>query len=109
MHSKQFVTGEGTYQAFRIKEPIVNDPGSTFYMKNGSAVIIKTKASKNQWELKVIDSTEPFKITLGTDSAKYWCPIPGIEAIPITISFNTVSNSAQTIKIFLGMKDDKRR
>lgn len=46
--------------------------------------------------------SEPFQITLGTDLEKYWCPFPGVEAYPIIISFNTVSEVAQTIQLFLG-------
>jgi hypothetical protein len=105
--TKEITVQGRTHQEFSIIEPIVNDPGSTFYLKNDSTVTIKTKDSKTHWELKVTNSTVPFKITLGTDSEKYWCPFPAIEAIPIIISFKTVSNSAQTIKICLGMTDDK--
>lgn len=98
------ITVKGESQAFRLIEPIVNDPGTKFYLKNDSTVIIKTRASKTEWELKVINSTVPFKITLGTDSKKYWCPFPAVEAFPVIISFNTVSEAAQTIKIYLGKK-----
>ena len=98
------ITVKGESQAFSLIEPIVNDPGTKFYLKNDSTVIIKTNASKTEWELKVINSTVPFKITLGTDSEKYWCPFPAVEAYPVIISFDTVSEAAQTIKIFLGKK-----
>jgi hypothetical protein len=101
------LTVKGESQEFRLIEPIVNDPGTTFHLKNDSTVIIKTRASKAEWELKVTSSTVPFRISLGTDSEKYWCPFPAVEAFPIIISFKTVSNSAQTIKICLGMTDDK--
>lgn len=96
------VLGEG--QAFRIVEPVVKDPGTTFHLKNDSTVIIKTASSKAEWELKILSSTIPYKITLGTDAEKYWCPFPGVEAYPITISFSTVSKAPQTVKIFLGKK-----
>lgn len=98
------ITVSGQNQAFRIVEPIVKDPETTFWLKNDSTVMIKTRSSKTEWELKVTDSTVPFHITLGNDSEKYWCPFPGVEAYPILISFNKGSESAQTIKIFLGEK-----
>ena len=100
------ITVEGNSQAFRIIEPIVKDQGSTFYLKNDSTVIIKTTSSKTEWELKITNSTIPYKLTLGTDAEKYWCPFPALEAYPIIISFNTVSEAAQTIKIYLGKKTD---
>jgi len=93
------ITVKGEGQTFRLIEPIVNDPGTKFHLKNDSTVIIKTSTSKTEWELKVINSTVPFKITLGTDSKKYWCPFPAVEAYPVIISFNTVSEAPQTIKI----------
>jgi len=56
--------------------------------------------------LKILKSTIPYKITLGRDKEKYWCPFPAIEAYPIIISFKTVSQKAQTLKIYLGKKTD---
>ncbi|MCX6322503.1 MAG: hypothetical protein NTX93_11985 [Bacteroidia bacterium] len=100
------ITVKGNSQAFRIIEPIVKDQGSTFYLKNDSTVIIKTTSSKTEWELKITNSTISYKLTLGTDTEKYWCPFPAVEAYPIIISFNTVSEAAQTIKIYLGKKTD---
>jgi hypothetical protein len=98
------ITVGGQSQSFRIIEPIVNDPGTTFRLKNDSTVIIKTAASKNEWELRVTGSTVPFQITLGTNADKYWCPFPGVEAYPVIISFNTISDAPQTIKISLGKR-----
>jgi hypothetical protein len=100
------ITVEGNSQAFRIIEPIVKDKGSTFYLKNDSTVILKTASSKIEWELKIMNSSLPCKLTLGTDEEKYWCPFPAVEAFPIIISFNTVSKAAQTVKIYLGKKTD---
>lgn len=100
------ITVKGNSQSFRIIEPIVKDQGSTFYLKNDSTVIIKTTSSKTEWEFKITNSTIPYKLTLGTDAEKYWCPFPAVEAYPIIISFNTVSEAAQTIKIYLGIKTD---
>jgi len=98
------VTVRGESQKYSIVEPIVKDKGTTFYLKNDSTVIIKTAASNAEWELSVMNSTIPYKITLGIDAEKYWSPFPGVEAYPITISFNTVSAAPQTLKIFLGKK-----
>lgn len=95
------VTGES--QKYSIVEPIVKDKGTTFLMKNDSTVLIKT-ASNAEWELKVMGSTVPCKITLGTDADKYWSPFPGVEAYPITITFSTASAAAQTLTIALGKK-----
>jgi hypothetical protein len=100
---------EGNSQSFRIIEPFVNDPGSTFILKNDSTVAIRTNSSDTEWELRIIGSTVPFKITLGTDAAKYWCPFPAVEAYPVIISFNTQSAVPQTVKIYLGKKDDAHR
>jgi hypothetical protein len=33
-----------------------------------------------------------------------WSPFPGVEAYPVIISFSTVSDAPQTLKIFLGKK-----
>lgn len=98
------ITVSGQSQTFRIVEPIVNDPGTTFSLKNDSTIIIKTASSKNEWELRVTGSTIPFHISLGTDASKYWCPFPGVEAYPVIISFNTQSKAPQTITISLGKK-----
>jgi len=95
------ITVGGEIQKFNIIEPIVKDPGTTFQLKNDSTVIIKTTASKDVWEMKIMNSTVPFSITLGTDAKKYWSPFPGVEAYPIIISFNTVSTANQTIHIYL--------
>ena len=96
----------GQSQAFRIVEPIVNDPGTTFSLKNDSTVIIKTASSKNEWELRVTGCTVPFHISLGNQASKYWCPFPGVEAYPVIISFNTQSEAPQTLTISLGKKKD---
>jgi hypothetical protein len=98
------ITVSGKSQSFRIIEPIVDDPGTTFSLQNDSTVFIKTASSKSVWELRITQSTVPFRIELGLDSEKYWCPFPGIDAFPITIKFNTISDVPQTIKIRLGKK-----
>ncbi|WP_316812629.1 hypothetical protein [Pedobacter heparinus] len=98
------ITVAGERQKYSIVEPIVKDKGSTFYLKNDSTVMIKTAGSNAEWELKVMRSTTPYKITLGADADKYWSPFPGVEAYPIVISFNTISEAPQTLKIFLGKK-----
>lgn len=97
------ITVEGNSQEFRIIEPIVKDKGSSFYLKNDSTVIIKT-ASSEEWELRILNSNIPYKISLGTDLAKYWCPFPAVEAYPIIISFKTNPDAAQTLKLYLGKK-----
>lgn len=99
------ITVSGESQSFRIVEPIVNDPGTIFSLKNDSTVIIKTGSSKNEWELRVTGSTVPFHISLGNQASKYWCPFPGVEAFPVIISFNTQSEASQTITISLGKKE----
>jgi hypothetical protein len=98
------ITVSGESQSFRIVEPIVKDPGTTFSLQNDSTVIIKTASSKSELELRVTGSSVPFQISLGTDADKYWCPFPGVEAFPIIISFSTVSEALQTIKIRLGKR-----
>jgi len=102
------ITVSGKSQSFRIVEPIVNDPGTTFSLRNNSTVIIKTTSSKSEWELRITGSTVPYQITLGTHADKYWCPFPGVEAFPIIISFNTASEAPQTIKISLGKNNFKK-
>lgn len=102
-HLIKEITVGGESQQYSIVEPIVKDKGTTFHLKDASTVVIKT-ASNTEWELKVIDSSIPYKITLGTDENKYWAPFPGVEAYPVIISFNTVSEAPQTVKIFLGKK-----
>ncbi len=97
-------TVEGDIEEFRIIEPIVNDPGTSFSLENDSTILIKTATSAAEWELKILKSTVPVKLTLGTDSNKYWCPFPAVEAYPITISFNAHKDTPQTIKLFLGEK-----
>lgn len=98
------ITVVGESQKYRIVEPIVKDVGTEFHLQNDSTVIIKTTSSKSEWEFKIINSTIPYQITLGTDADKYWSPFPGVEAYPIIISFSTVSDAPQTLKIFLGKK-----
>ena len=93
-------TISGPNQVFRIIEPIVKDSGTSFILENDHTVLIKTATNKT-WELKIIHNTVPFKITLGTDSKKYWCPFPGIDAYPFIISFSNISEMPQTIKISL--------
>ena len=96
------ITVSGESHSFRIVEPIVNDPGTTFRLENDSTSTIKTGAT--EWELRVTGSTVPFHISLGNDASKYWCPFPGVEAYPIIITFNTQSKAPQTIAISLGKK-----
>lgn len=98
------ITVKGESHLFRMIEPIVKDPGTTFRLENDSTVVIKTASSKSEWELKVLGGTIPFKITLGTDAGKYWCPFPGVEAFPIIISFKTNTETPQTLKISLGKR-----
>lgn len=95
------ITVEGASQKYKIIEPIVKDKGTTFYLKNDNTVCIKTASSNAEWELKIINSTVPFKITLGIDEAKYWSPFPGVEAYPITINFSTISSAPQTVKLLI--------
>jgi len=98
------ITVKGNSQSFRVIEPIINDHGTAFFLKNDSTVIIKTTSSETEWELRILKSTVPYKISLGRDKEKYWCPFPAVEAYPIIISFKTVSQEAQTLKIYLGKK-----
>ncbi len=98
------ITVSGESHSFRIVEPIVNDPGTTFRLENDSTVTIKTGAT--EWELRVTGCTVPFHISLGNDASKYWCPFPCVEAYPVTISFETPSKAPQTITISLGKKKD---
>lgn len=98
------ITVKGEPQQYSIVEPIVKDKGTTFRLKNDSTVIIKTAASNEEWELKVLNSTVPYKITLGKDADRYWSPFPGIEAYPVLISFSTGSAAPQTLKIAIGKK-----
>jgi hypothetical protein len=100
------ISVSGANQSFRIVEPIVKDPGTTFSLQNDSTVIIRTASSKSEWKLQVTNSTAPFHITLGTDADKYWCPFPGVEAFPIIISFSTISNGSQSIRICLGKNNN---
>ncbi len=95
----------GKNQSFKIIEPIVDDPGTSFSLKNDSTVIIKPSSSETEWELKILKSTVPYKITMGIDKEKYWCPFPAVEAYPIIISFKTESPDAQSLKIYLGKKE----
>ena len=99
------ITVSGQSQSFQIVEPIVNDPGTKFSLKNDSTVIIKTASLKNEWELRVTGCTVPFHISLGNQASKYWSPFPGVEAYPVIISFNTQSEAPQTITISLGKKE----
>ncbi|WP_237739816.1 hypothetical protein [Pedobacter arcticus] len=103
-HLVKEITLNGTQQNYRIIEPIVKSEGSTFHLKNRRTVIIKSASSKNEWKLKILSSTAPYKIVLGVDEDKYWSPFPGVEAYPITINFTTASDKPQTIKISLGKK-----
>jgi len=99
------ITVSGQSQSFQIVEPIVNDLGTAFSLKNDSTVIIKTASLKNEWELRVTGCTVPFHISLGNQASKYWCPFPGVEAYPVIVSFNTQSEAPQTITISLGKKE----
>lgn len=96
------VSGEG--QSFRIVEPIVNDPGTSFTLKNDSTVLIKSVSSRSDWELRIVRSTVPFQIELGKDADKYWCPFPGVEAFPVVISLTPNSDVTKAITIRLGKK-----
>lgn len=97
------ITVGGESQKYSIVEPVVKDKGTVFRLKNDSTVVIKT-ASNAEWELKVMNSTVPCKITLGTDAEKYWAPFPGVEAYPVVISFSTTSAAPQTLKLSIGKK-----
>lgn len=94
----------GSSQSFQIIEPIVKDPGTSFTIKNDSTVLIKSVSSNSEWELRIIQSTVPFHIDLGTDADKYWCPFPGVEAFPVIINLEPGMNSNQSITISLGRK-----
>ena len=98
------ITVKDKSQSFRVIEPIVNQPGTSYSLTNDSTVIIRAVASSTEWELKVLKCTVPFKITLGFDKEKYWCPFPAIEAYPIEISFKTDSQEPHALKIYLGKK-----
>lgn len=102
------ITVNGNNQSFKIIEPIIKDFGTKITLRNDSTVIIKTSSSEAEWELKILKSTVPYLITLGTDKEKYWCPFPAVEAYPIIISFKTSSTKTQSIKIYLGNKTDKK-
>lgn len=101
--TKEF-TVSGLRGVFRIVEPIVNDPGNSFKLKNDSTVFIETTSPKAEWELSIINSSVPCHISLGNEAAKYWCPFPGVEAYPVIISFETQSDAPQTVTISLGRK-----
>lgn len=104
--TKEYIV-KGSRQAFKIVEPIVNDPGTKFQLINDSTVTIKPASSESKWELRVTRSSAPFHIEMGTDAGKYWCPFPGVEAYPVIISFETVSDEPRSITFSLGKRTIK--
>lgn len=95
------ITVSGDSGTFNIIEPIVKDEGTTFQLANDSTVLIKTAQSNKVWELKIMSSSVPYTIVLGTNVDQYWSPFPGVEAFPITIRFSTLSGEPQKVKYML--------
>jgi hypothetical protein len=94
---KKEITVSGATASFSIIEPFVKDKGTAFAKSGSNSVTIKP-ANGLAWTLHVDSATTvPFTITLGTDSARYWCPFPGIEAYPVIVSFATTGTGPQTI------------
>jgi hypothetical protein len=91
----------GGAQAFQIVEPIVCDKDTRFRLKNDSTVLI-TNSQKTVWELRILNSTVPYTLSLGIKAEQYWSPFPGVDAFPILIKFNTNSKVTQSIKILIG-------
>jgi hypothetical protein len=96
---KKEITVSGGAQSLRIVEPIVRDPGTVFKKVNDSTATITPASAPEPWLMRVVGHTVPFSLTIGTDSAKYWCPFPGIECYPLSISYSTPSTAAQIISL----------
>ncbi len=93
------ITVSGAAASFKIIEPFVRDSG-TMFAKTGSSTVTITPLSGGQWTMHVdSSSTVPYTLTMGTDSARYWCPFPAVEAYPVIVSFSTTSSGAQTIAL----------
>jgi hypothetical protein len=96
---KKEITVSGTAASFSIIEPFVKDPGTVFTKTSANTITIKP-VSGLVWTLHVDSATTvPCTITLGIDSARYWCPFPAVEAYPVSISFATTSAAPQTIAL----------
>jgi hypothetical protein len=96
---KKEITVSGAASSYKIIEPFIRDPGTVFARTSASTVTV-TPASGAVWTVRVDSaSTVPYALTIGTDSARYWCPFPGIEGYPVIISFTTASTAAQTISL----------
>ncbi len=88
----------GAAGSFKIIEPFVNDSGTVF-TKSGTNTVAITPKSGPTWTLTVDSATVPYSLTTGTDSSRYWCPFPGIEAYPAIIAFTTTNANTQTITL----------
>jgi hypothetical protein len=92
------ITVSGAATSFSIVEPFVKDP-QTAFVKTGQNSVTITPASQSTWTMRVDSSTVPYTLSLGTDSARYWCPFPGVEGYPVIIGFTTPSTAARTIAL----------
>jgi hypothetical protein len=96
--TKTFALSGVAGKSIGIIEPFVNDPGTKFTALNDSTVAI-APAKGGKWTLQVVKSDLPYKISLGQDSSKYWCPFPAVECFPVSIEVTPGVASSGTITL----------
>jgi hypothetical protein len=68
-----------------IVEPFVDLTGNQYAIKGTDSFTITT-AGSGVWTVKVMSSSGAYALTSGENRAKYWCPFPGTDAYPLTIT-----------------------
>ncbi len=69
----------------RIVEPFVDLDGNQYMIKGTDTFQIATTGGAT-WTVKVLSSSGAYALTSGENRARYWCPFPGTDGYPLTIT-----------------------
>ena len=69
----------------QIVEPFVDEPGNEYALVGTDTFQIST-AGGGVWQLKVVSSSGPYTLAIGTNQTSYWSPFPAFQCYPLVVT-----------------------
>ncbi len=94
-YSKEVQVSSATH--IQIVEPFVDEPGNEYTLVGSDTFQIST-ATGGVWQVKVVSSSGPYSLAIGTNQASYWSPFPAFQCYPLLITPGGDNAGSYTIK-----------
>lgn len=94
-YSKEVQVSSAT--GLQIVEPFVDEPGNQYTLVGSDTFQISTAAG-GVWQVKVVSSSGPYGLAIGTNQAEYWSPFPAFQCYPLLITPGSGNAGSYTIK-----------